>query len=54
MKERPFGDIEKFRKKTFQKKTKNENVQQSHSAEKCKWGPLGFFNIYSGAKHQKK
>ena len=25
----------------------------SHSAEKCKGGPLGFINIYSVAKYQK-
>ena len=37
------------------KKTKNENFQQSHSAEKSeRRDPLGFFNIRSVAKYQKK
>ena len=27
--------------------------KKSHNAEKLKWGPLGFFNIHSVAKHQK-
>ena len=40
--------------KNFQKKTKNENFQQSHSAEKSeRRDPLGFFNIRSVAKYQK-
>ena len=38
----------------MQKKTKNENFQQSHSAEKSeRKDPLGFFNIRSVAKYQK-
>ena len=38
----------------MQKKTKNENFQQSHSAEKSeRRDPLGFFNIRSVAKYQK-
>ena len=38
----------------MQKKTKNENFQQSHSAEKSKRrDPLGFFNNRSVAKYQK-
>ena len=42
--------------KNFAKKTKkNENFQQSHSAEKSeRRDPLGFFNIRSVAKYQKK
>ena len=40
--------------KNFQKKTKNENFQQSHSAEITdRRDPLGFFNIRSVAKYQK-
>ena len=36
-------------------KTKNENFQQSHSAKKSeRREPLGFFNIRSVAKYQKK
>ena len=38
--------------KTFEK-TKNENFEQPHSAEKCKRDPLGFFNIHPVAKYQK-
>ena len=38
----------------MQKKTKNENFQQSHSAKKSeRWDPLGIFNIRSVAKYQK-
>ena len=38
----------------MQKKTKNENFQQSHSAEKSERRDLlGFFNIRSVAKYQK-
>ena len=48
--------LQNFRKskrdlKNFQK---NENFQQSHSAEKSERDPLGFFNIRSVAKYQKK
>ena len=32
---------------------KNENFEQSHSAEKSERDPLGFFNIRSVAKYQK-
>ena len=40
--------------KNFAKKAKNENFQQSHSAEKSeRTDPLGFFNIRSVAKFQK-
>ena len=40
--------------KNFAKKTKNENFQQSHSAEKSeRRDPLGFLNICSVAKYQK-
>ena len=40
--------LEKFCKK-------NENFQQSHSAEKSeRRGPLGFLNIRSVTKYQKK
>ena len=36
------------------RKTKNENFQQSHSAEKSeRRDPLGFLNIRSVAKYQK-
>ena len=54
MKERPFGDIKKFRKKflNFQK-TINENFNSLIVPENVKGGPLGFFNIHSVAKHQK-
>ena len=41
--------------KNFQKKQKNENFQQSHSAEKSeRRDPLGFFNIRYVAKYQEK
>ena len=41
--------------KNFRKKTKNENFEQSHSAENSekRGDPLGFFNILSVAKYQK-
>ena len=42
--------MEKF----SEKKQKNENFQQSHSAEKSERDPLGFFNIRSVAKYQNK
>ena len=45
----PFGDIKKL-----SKKTKNHHFEQSHSDEKCRRGALGFFNIPSVAKYQKK
>ena len=41
-------------KKIFEKKTKNENSKQSHSAEKSERDPLEFFNIRSVAKYQNK
>ena len=37
----------------MEKKTKNENFEQSHCAEKSERDPLGFFNIRSVAKYQK-
>ena len=47
--------IEARLEKFCEKKTKNENFQQSHSAEKSeRRDPLGFFNIRSVAKYQKK
>ena len=51
-----FQNFKKLKRdlKNFAKKTKNENFQQSHSAEKSeKRDPLGFFNIRSVAKYQK-
>ena len=43
--------LEKFSKKN----QKNENFQQSHSAEKSeRMNPLGFFNIRSVATYQNK
>ena len=39
--------------KVCRKKTKND-FEQSHSDEKCRRGALGFFNIPSVAKYQKK
>ena len=46
----PLEDFENFRKKT-----KIENFEQCHSAEKCKKGEsLGFFTIHSLANFQKK
>ena len=41
--------------KNFRKKNKNENFEQSHSAENSekRGDPLGFFNILSVAKYQK-
>ena len=46
---------EKGVSKKLSKKNKNENFEQSHSAENSekKGDPLGFFNILSVAKYQK-
>ena len=49
-----FQKIEARLEKFCKKKTKNENFQQSHSAEKSeRRDPFGFFNIRSVAKYQK-
>ena len=40
--------------KSCRKITKNDHFEQSHSDEKCRRGALGFFNIPSVAKYQKK
>ena len=48
MKERPFRDIE-----IFQKKQKMRIFNSLMVPKNVKGGPLGFFNIHSGAKHQK-
>ena len=39
--------------KNFRKKTRNENFEKCHSAEKCKRETFGIFNIHSIAKYQK-
>ena len=38
----------------FSKKNRNDNFEQSHSAEKSERDPLGFLNIRSVAKYQKE
>ena len=55
MKERPFGDTEKFRFfKKFSKKKRKMRIFNSLIVPKnVKGGPLDFFNIHSVAKHQK-
>ena len=51
LKGNPLESLKNFRKKT----KKNENFQQSHSAEKSeRRDPLGFFNSRSVAKYQNK
>ena len=57
MKERPFGDIEKFREifQNFPEKKRKMRIFNSLIVpKKVKEGPLGFFKIHSVAKHQKK
>ena len=56
MKERPFGGIEKFRFffDFTRKKRKMRNFNSLIVTKNVKWGPLVFFNIHSGAKHQKR
>ena len=50
-----FKKLNRDLRKILQKKTKNENFQQSHSAKKSeRRDPLGFFNIRSVAKYQKR
>ena len=55
MKERPFGDIEKFRKifEIFKKKQKMRTFNSLIAPKNVKEGPLGFFNIHSAAKPKK-
>ena len=49
-----FKKLKRDLKNFAKKNTKNENFQQSHSAEKSeRRDPLGFFNIRSVAKYQK-
>ena len=58
----PFVDIKKFWEKmrreslkNFRKKSKNENFEQSQSAENSeKREPSGFFNIRSVTRYQTK
>ena len=49
-----FKKLKRDLKNFAKKKQKNENFQQSHSAEKSeRRDPLGFFNIRSVSKYQK-